>query len=307
MNDASLLHPGETEALGKKAELVKSIVKSPDFWVRADAIGTGVAVTAEGVLLGLYLHALPVLLGVAAAGASAALVGCGLYSLYVGTTGTASFIKKTYQHVFNKAAAPAAPKPPRPTLLQRLARSKPFKPLVAKLSQKPLVKKFLDSPIGKLRGGLTQPQRDLFMVSLNLKGSLFVGGTAAVYLAMRMMALPAVHLAGLVTAATAVASYYVVKSLFDIVCGAKVLFRHFRERRAAKKAAKQKARTGAKPDAKPGASPVPAPAQEPAPAAKAPASGPQQAFAKSGAPEESKPAPPAPPSAPPPKPPAAPP
>jgi hypothetical protein len=123
---------------------------------------------------------------------------------------------------------------------------------------------------------------------------LFVGGTAMTYIVMHTLALPAITLGAAITAPVAIAALYASKSAFDITCSMRVLFKHIREKRAAKKTAKAK---GA--EAQPATAPVPAaqpaPANMPAPL--------QPSFAESAAPKETPPAPPpAKPTVPPPQP-----
>lgn len=288
--------------MGTKKDFIKKIVKSADFWVRVDAISTGVSVGAESVLLGIgaCLPAVPFLLGALGMAAAVALGSCAAYSLYLGATGTWDYLKEAHRENFH----PEKPRPPaheqkKSTPVDRLAHHPRIYPLAKKIAETGPVKKFLNSGIGKkIRFGLTQPQRDLFMVSLNTKGSLFVGVAAVTYIVMHTLALPVLTLGAALTAPVAIAALWACKSTFDITCSARVLVKNLRERRRQKKAAKLAQKQPA---------PVPAPAPPPAPAAPAPVAAP--AFDKAAAAEKKSetppPAPPIAPVAPPPPPPAA--
>ncbi len=290
--------------MGTKKDFIKKIVKSPDFWVRFDAISTGVSVSVESGLLvaGAFLPAVPFMLGALAIAGACVLGSCSLYSLFIGVKGTWEFLKDAHHDTF-RADKPKPPKSDRPksTPIDRIAHHHLVYPLAKKIAGTKLGRKLIDSGIGKkLRYGLTQQQRDIFMVSLNTKGSLFTGGAAMTYIVMHMLALPALTLAGVVTVPVFIASLYAGKSAFDITQSSRVLFKHLRNWRAEKK--KKKEATN-----QPIPAPVPAPVPQASPtvAATAPAA---SAFDKAAAPIEKKtetppsPAPvlPAKPSAPPP-------
>jgi hypothetical protein len=247
--------------MGQKADLVKKIIKSPDFWVRLDAVGTGVAVGVEAGLLvvGSMLPAVPFLLGALGVAAAIGLGGCALYSLYVGATGTWDFLKNAHHDVYHgDKPRQAKPAKPETTLIDRLAHHPRVYPFAKKIAETNVGKKILNSGVGKkLRYGLTQGQRDIFMVSLNTKGSLFVGGGAMTFIVMHIMALPVITFSGVVTTATAIASFYAAKSMFDISCSTRVLIKHIRQKRAEKKAAKEAAKN-------PSVAPVLVPAPQPA-------------------------------------------
>ena len=267
--------------MGTKKDFIKKIVKSADFWVRVDAISTGVSVGAESVLLGIgaCLPAVPFLLGALGMAAAVALGSCAAYSLYLGATGTWDYLKDAHRETFHpeKPKRPAQEKPTS-TPIDRLAHHPRIYPLAKKIAEIKPVKKFLDSGIGKkLRYGLTQAQRDLFMVSLNTKGSLFVGVAAVTYIVMHTMALPALTLGAVVTAPIAIAALWACKSTFDITCSVRVLVKNLRERSRQKKAARQAQQQPA---------PAPAPAPSPAPATPAPVATP--AFEKAAAAAEKK-------------------
>lgn len=252
---------------GTKKEFVKKVVKSADFWVRVDAIGTGVAVGTESVLLGIgaCLPAVPFLLTGLGLVAAVGLGACALYSLFIGTTGTWAFLKDAHHDVFHSdKPRPARPEKQQSTFIDRLAHHPRIYPFAKKLAETKPGAKLVNSGLGKkLRYGLTQAQRDIFMVSLNTKGSLFVGGTAATYMVMHVLALPALTLHGIITAPMAIAALYASKSTFDITCSMKVLFRHIRKKIAEKKAKCAAAKTSAP-------VPVPVPVPVPAPAGPAP-------------------------------------
>ena len=256
--------------MGTKKDFIKKAVRSPDFWVRVDAIGTGVSVATESVLLGIgaCLPAVPFVLGVIGVGAAIALGSCALYSLYVGATGTWDFLKETHHDTFH-ADKPKAQKSEKPesTIIDRLAHHRFIYPIAKKIADTKPGRAFVNSKLGqKMRYGLTQKQRDIFMVSLNTKGSLFTGGAAVTYIVMHTLALPVLTLGAMLTAPIAVATLWACKSTFDITCSMTVLFKHLRQKRADKKAAKHgKEQT-------PVVAPVtvPAPVPQPAPAAPLP-------------------------------------
>lgn len=297
--------------MGKKAELVKKIVKSPDFWVRLDAVGTGVAVLAEAAVLAIYgVPAAPLLLAIGGAIAAPLLAGAALYSLYIGTTGTWDFVKSAWREVYNRPA----PKDEKQGLGLRewLKENKVTGPPVKKvLAWKP-VRNFLDNTkLGRMmRDGMTQQERNFFMVGLNIKGSLFVGGSAAAYIVMHTIALPAFTIGAALTTAVAVACFYAGKAAFDITCSTKVLVRTIREKIAARKARieAERLKNGAKPRLwqrwRTASIPMPMPAAaEDLPAAKLP-EGAAAAFAEAATPEDKQPVTPAPVQPAPPKPPA---
>jgi hypothetical protein len=285
--------------MGTKKDFIKKIVKSADFWVRVDAISTGFSVGLESVLLGIgaTLPAVPFMVGALGMLAAVGLGSCAAYSLYIGATGTWDFVKEKFHETF-RAGKPVSVKPDKreSTPVDRLAHHKRIYPLAKKIAETKLGKKLVNSRLGKmLRYGLTQPQRDLFMVSLNTKGSLFVGVAAVTYIVMHTLALPVLTLGAAVTAPVAIAALWACKSTFDITCSTKVLIKNIRERRRKKKEAKQAQ----------GQQPAPVPAPSPAPAVPVPAAAP--AFEKAAAPADAKPeTPPAPPviTPPPPRPPA---
>jgi hypothetical protein len=292
--------------MGTKKDFIKKIVKSPDFWVRFDAISTGVSVSVESGLLvaGAFLPAVPFMLGALAIAGACVLGSCSLYSLFIGVKGTWEFLKDAHHDTF-RADKPKPPKSDRPksTPIDRIAHHHLVYPLAKKIAATKLGRKLVDSGIGKkLRYGLTQQQRDIFMVSLNTKGSLFTGGAAMTYIVMHMLALPALTLAGVVTVPVFIASLYAGKSAFDITQSSRVLVKHLRNWRAEKKEKKEAAN---KPSPAPAQVPAPVPQASPAAASATPA------FDKAAAPVEKKPevapAPPviAPPPAKPPAPPTA--
>jgi hypothetical protein len=291
--------------MGTKKDFIKKIVKNPDFWVRFDAISTGVSVSVESGLLvaGAFLPAVPFLLGALALAGASVLGTCALYSLFIGVKGTLEVLKDTWHDTFR----PGKPKPlksdkPKSTPIDRIAHHRLVYPWAKKIAQTKLGKRLVNSNIGqKLRYGLTQQQRDIFMCSLNTKGSLFTGGAAMTYIVMHMLSLPALTLGGIATVPVFIASLYAGKSAFDITQSSRVLFKHIRNWRAERKKKKGAAKTPA---------PVPVPAPQPAPAP-VPVLVAASAFDKAAAPVEKKveatpaiiappPAPPSKPSIPPP-------
>jgi hypothetical protein len=265
--------------MGTKKDFIKKIIKSADFWVRVDAISTGFSVGAESVLIGIgaTLPAVPFMLGALGMMAAVALGSCAAYSLYVGATGTWDFLKDAHRETFH----PDKPRPEKPekanaTPAERLAHHPKIYPIAKKLADTKLGKKFVNSGVGKrLRYGLSQAERDMFMVSLNTKGSLFVGIAAVTYIVMHTMALPVLTIGAAVTAPVVIAGLWACKSTFDITCSTKVLIKNIREKRRKKKEAKQAEQK-----------PAPVPAPTPAPAAPVPVAAP--AFEKAAAPEEKK-------------------
>ncbi|MEZ0223852.1 MAG: hypothetical protein ACAH83_04805 [Alphaproteobacteria bacterium] len=263
--------------MGKKTDLFKKIVKSPDFWVRFDAICTGVAVLTEAAVLAMYgVPAAPLLLAIGGAIAAPLLAGAALYSLYIGTTGTWDFVKSAWREVYNRPAPKAEQQGL--GLRQRLKDNPVTGPVVKKvLAWKP-VRNFLDNTkAGRMvRDGMTQHERNFFMVGLNIKGSLFVGGSAAAYIVMHTIALPTFTISAALTTAVAVACFYTGKAAFDITCSTKVLVRTIREKIAARKARIEadRLKNGAKPRLwrrwRPAPIPMPMAAAEDLPAAKFP-------------------------------------
>ncbi|TAL40284.1 MAG: hypothetical protein EPN97_00095 [Alphaproteobacteria bacterium] len=263
--------------MGKKSDLFKKIIKSPDFWVRFDAVCTGVAVLTEAAVLAMYgVPAAPLLLAIGGAIAAPLLAGAALYSLYIGATGTWDFVKSAWRDVYNKPA----PKDEKQGLgLRQWLKENPVTgpPVKKMLAWKP-VRNFLDNTrLGrKVRDGMTQQERNFFMTGLNIKGSLFVGGSAAAYIVMHTIALPAFTVSAALTTAVAVACFYAGKAAFDITCSTKVLVRTIREKIAARKARieAERLKTGAKPRLwqrwRPAPIPMPMAAAEDLPAVKLP-------------------------------------
>ena len=109
--------------MGTKKDFIKKLIKSPDFWVRFDAISTGVAVSVESGLLvaGALLPTVPFALGALAIGGAGVLGTCALYSLFIGVKGTLEVIRDAHREIFN----PTRPKPVKTekpnTILERLA------------------------------------------------------------------------------------------------------------------------------------------------------------------------------------------
>lgn len=222
--------------MGIKVTFVKKVLKSPNFWVRQDSLGTGVALIAEGVTMGIYLSSMPLLAAALSVIAAPVLIGCGLYCLSTGLTGQWSFVKKTYREVFNKAASPKEAN--QLPWSQKLKQLPIVKTLGQKISGTKLFKKFMATRLGqKIQSGLTPPQHDIFMTSLNLKGGLVVGGGAAAFIFTRVTALSAITLGGIATPAIAIASYYLGYSIFGACVNSRVLFRAIRSYRASKKSA----------------------------------------------------------------------
>jgi hypothetical protein len=264
--------------MGKKNDLFKKVIKSPDFWVRFDAVCTGVAVLTEAAVLAIYgVPAAPLLLAIGGAIVAPLLAGAALYSLYIGATGTWDFVKSAWREVYNRPA----PQGEKQGLgLRQWLKENPVTgpPMKMMLAWKP-VRNFLDNTkFGRLfRDGMTQHERNFFMTGLNIKGSLFVGGSAATYIVMHTIALPTFTISAALTTAVGVACFYAGKAAFDITCSTKVLVRTIKEKVAARKARieAERLRTGAKPRLwrrwRPASIPMPMPAAaEDLPAAKMP-------------------------------------
>ena len=96
--------------MGRRAAFIKEVVKNPYFWVRQSACSTGVTLITESALGLYFLPALSLIVTASSVAVCGLLVGCGLYSAYVGATGTWRVVKDSYCKTFNKPNPPAEKK-----------------------------------------------------------------------------------------------------------------------------------------------------------------------------------------------------
>ena len=123
------------------------------------------------------------------------------------------------------------------SLVQKIA----AKPLMQKLhrvkktAENPLESKFLNSPIARARHGLTPRQRDVFLSSMTIEGSLAAIAYCAHSTAVYIAALPLFTVGGIVTLGMGAAAYVIGTGVFDLYCSAKTLKQSYRDRKNAKK------------------------------------------------------------------------
>lgn len=195
-----------------------------DFWIRTLAVKGGASAVVVACMVAVsHIVALPFFLAAAGIAACVGVVAIGLYGIFLGGTTAWNKLKGIYSKTFSGNTQKPRTQPKK-FLYQKLLENSRIK----RLTEKPLVQKFINSRAWRMTESIARKQQDMFLTGLAGGGSVFLGTLSALTLVTQIALLPVIAVGGLVTLTTVIATGGVLSGAYGIYLSGQKLLQSFR-------------------------------------------------------------------------------